>query len=68
VKRTAPDRGDILHLNLDPAFGKEQHGQRYVLVLTSADFNRPIETPTFGCKKHNPTCLFRIFFLFICGI
>lgn len=32
--------GDILHLDLDPALGKEQQGQRYVLVLTVADFNR----------------------------
>ena len=35
-----PDRGDILHIDLDPALGKEQQGQRYVLVLTMADFNR----------------------------
>jgi len=40
VKRKTPDRGDILHLDLDPAIGKEQRGQRYVLVLTTADFNR----------------------------
>lgn len=40
MKRGIPDRGDILHLDLDPALGKEQQGQRYVLVLTVADFNR----------------------------
>lgn len=40
MKRGIPDRGDILHLDLDPALGKEQQGQRYVLVLTTADFNR----------------------------
>ena len=40
MKRKIPDRGDIMHLNLDPALGKEQQGQRYVLVLTMADFNR----------------------------
>lgn len=39
MKRNIPDRGDILHLNLDPALGKEQQGHRYVLVLTIADFN-----------------------------
>lgn len=39
MKRGIPDRGDILHLDLDPALGKEQQGQRYVLVLTLADFN-----------------------------
>ncbi|MBS4096653.1 MAG: type II toxin-antitoxin system ChpB family toxin [Sulfuricella sp.] len=40
MKRGIPDRGDILHLDLDPALGKEQQGQRYVLVLTVAEFNR----------------------------
>lgn len=40
MKRGIPDRGDILLLDLDPALGKEQQGQRYVLVLTLADFNR----------------------------
>jgi mRNA interferase ChpB len=40
VKHGIPDRGDILHLDLDPAMGKEQQGQRYVMVLTLAEFNR----------------------------
>lgn len=40
MKRGIPDRGDILHLDLDPALGKEQQGQRFVLVLTVAEFNR----------------------------
>jgi mRNA-degrading endonuclease toxin of MazEF toxin-antitoxin module len=40
VKRLIPDRGDILHFDLDPVLGREQQGQRYVLVLTTADFNR----------------------------
>jgi mRNA interferase ChpB len=40
VRRGIPDRGDILHLDLDPALGSEQQGQRYVLVLTVSDFNR----------------------------
>lgn len=40
MKRGIPDRGDILHLDLDPALGKEQQGQRYVLVLTLSSFNR----------------------------
>jgi mRNA-degrading endonuclease toxin of MazEF toxin-antitoxin module len=39
MKRGIPDRGDILHIDLDPAKGREQQGQRYVLVLTLADFN-----------------------------
>ncbi len=33
MKRWIPDRGDILHLNLDPVLGKEQQGQRYVTIL-----------------------------------
>jgi len=40
VKQGVPDRGDILHLDLDPTFGREQQGQRYVLVLTVTEFNR----------------------------
>jgi mRNA interferase ChpB len=40
VKHGIPYRGDILHLDLDPTVGKEQQGQRYVLVLTVAEFNR----------------------------
>ena len=40
MKRLIPDRGDILHLDLDLVLGREQQGQRYVLVLTTADFNR----------------------------
>ena len=40
MKHGLPDRGDILHLDLDPSKGKEQQGQRYVLVLTLAEFNR----------------------------
>lgn len=40
MRHGIPDRGDILHLDLDPAMGKEQQGQRHVLVLTLAEFNR----------------------------
>jgi mRNA interferase ChpB len=40
VKRGIPDRGDILHLDLDSSLGREQQGQRFVLVLTVAAFNR----------------------------
>ncbi len=40
MKRGVPERGDILHLSLDPVLGKEQQGERYVLVLTLAPFNR----------------------------
>jgi mRNA-degrading endonuclease toxin of MazEF toxin-antitoxin module len=40
MRHGIPDRGDILHLNLDPTLGREQQGQRYVLVLTLFEFNR----------------------------
>ena len=40
MKHGVPDRGDILRLDLDPTCGREQQGQRYVLVLTVAAFNR----------------------------
>lgn len=40
MKRGIPDRGDILHLDLDPTLGREQQGQRFALVLTVAEFNR----------------------------
>ena len=40
MKRGVPERGDILHLSLDPVLGQEQRGERYVLVLTLAPFNR----------------------------
>ena len=40
MKRGVPERGDILHLSLDSVLGKEQRGERYVLVLTLALFNR----------------------------
>lgn len=29
-----------MHLDLDPTSGREQQGQRYVIVLTVAEFNR----------------------------
>ena len=40
MKRGVPDRGDILHIDLDPVKGREQQGKRFVLVLTPAVFNR----------------------------
>lgn len=40
MKRGVPDRGDVLHVDLDPTRGHEQQGQRYVLVLTLGEFNR----------------------------
>jgi len=40
VKRGLPDRGDILHIDLDPTKGREQRGRRLVLVLSTAEINR----------------------------
>ena len=40
MKRGIPERGEILHIDLDPTLGREQQGQRYVLVLTVFEFNR----------------------------
>lgn len=40
MKRGIPERGDVLHVDLDPTRGREQQGKRYVLVLTPLEFNR----------------------------
>ena len=40
MNRGIPERGEILHIDLDPTLGREQQGQRYVLVLTVFEFNR----------------------------
>jgi mRNA-degrading endonuclease toxin of MazEF toxin-antitoxin module len=40
VKRGIPDRGDVLHIDLDPTKGREQRGKRFVLVLSPLEFNR----------------------------
>jgi mRNA interferase ChpB len=34
------DRGDVVHVPLDPALGHEQRGTRPALVLTTREFNR----------------------------
>src|SRR3954463_11616743 len=34
------DRGDIYHVNLNPISGREQAGSRYVMVITTNEFNR----------------------------
>jgi mRNA-degrading endonuclease toxin of MazEF toxin-antitoxin module len=39
MRRGIPDRGDIFHIDLDPTLGREQQGQRYVLVITIFEFN-----------------------------
>ncbi len=40
MKRGAPERGDILRINLNPVAGHEQEGERPVLVLSPFEFNR----------------------------
>ena len=40
LKRGIPERGDILHIDLDPTKGREQRGKRFILVLSPAEFNR----------------------------
>jgi mRNA-degrading endonuclease toxin of MazEF toxin-antitoxin module len=42
------DRGDIWHVDLNPTKGREQANPRYVLILTTREFNQlgtPIVTP-----------------------
>jgi mRNA-degrading endonuclease toxin of MazEF toxin-antitoxin module len=34
------DRGDIYHVSLDPIKGREQAGRRYVLIVSTREFNR----------------------------
>lgn len=40
MKRGVAERGDVLHVDLDPTKGREQQGKRFVVVLSPADFNR----------------------------
>lgn len=35
-----PERGDILHLQLDPASGKEMRGNHFCLVVSPKSFNK----------------------------
>lgn len=35
-----PERGDIYHIDLEPARGKEQRGRRYVFIVSPAPHNR----------------------------
>ena len=34
------DRGDIYHVSLDPIKGREQAGRRYVLIVSTREFNQ----------------------------
>ncbi|MDO8359504.1 MAG: type II toxin-antitoxin system PemK/MazF family toxin [Devosia sp.] len=39
VRKHAPDRGDIYHLNLSPSAGREQAGPHYAVVISGRDYN-----------------------------
>ena len=38
--KKVPDKGDYVHIDLDPQAGHEQDGPRFGLVLSPVDFNR----------------------------
>jgi len=35
-----PERGDIIHVDLNPSVGQEQRGERFVFVLSPFTFNQ----------------------------
>lgn len=35
-----PERGDIMHVDLNPSVGQEQRGKRYVFVISPSTFNQ----------------------------
>jgi len=39
MARYVPDRGDIVHLQFDPASGQEMKGPHFGLVVSSKEFN-----------------------------
>jgi mRNA-degrading endonuclease toxin of MazEF toxin-antitoxin module len=39
VRAQVPDRGDIYHVNLDPAAGREQRGYHDAVILTTREYN-----------------------------
>jgi len=45
MSRKLPCRGEIYHMDLNPARGKEQAGKRFVFVLSAADDNLAIVLP-----------------------
>lgn len=58
-KRTYhPDRGDIIHLSMDPSTGRELAGPHYALVLSPLVYNRPqglmIAAPMTSHYHQNP--------------
>jgi mRNA interferase ChpB len=63
VKQSIPERGDIVLLDLNPAKGREQQGQRPVLVLSPFEFNRlggvlwacPVTQGGQGFREHGFT-------------
>lgn len=63
MKQGTPERGDIYLLDLDPVKGREQRGQRPVLVLSPFEFNQlggvawvcPITQGGQGNREHGFT-------------
>jgi mRNA interferase ChpB len=48
------DRGDIYHVDLNPIQGREQAGSRYVMIVTTREFNAlgtPIVCPITQCGQ-----------------
>lgn len=39
VRKQAPDRGDIFHLDLSPSAGREQAGPHYAVVVSPRSYN-----------------------------
>ncbi len=43
-----PDRGDFVHLNLNPRTGREQSGKRFALIISPQRFNE-VSSLAFVC-------------------
>ncbi len=58
VRDAAPDRGDIVWINLNPQAGHEQAGRRPVLILSPEVYNRKVGLalccPITGQRKGYP--------------
>lgn len=44
-----PKRGDIIHLQFDPATGQEMQGEHYALVMSNHIFNQ--QGLVFDCRE-----------------
>jgi mRNA-degrading endonuclease toxin of MazEF toxin-antitoxin module len=48
VRKQVPERGDIFHINLDPAAGREQKGPHYAVVVSDRNYNAVSGMPFVG--------------------